>query len=158
MMARTLLLLLAALAVAASAAPSLRAAFTRQTPRVFNGTVVAVAGSTLDASGQTMPRRAYQFVDDATGQTFELTWAHGATKIPRQSTHGTLDATFDGSAYVATHFEPGMRAARELFVRRPSVAPSVRVRARRGDAVGRAMVAASRSGPDGDLRALPRGV
>jgi hypothetical protein len=108
MMAVTLLLVLAALAASATT-PSLRAEFSRQTvgPRAFNGTVVVVAGATLASHGATVTKRSFQFVDDATGHTHELTWAEGATKIPRQSMHGTLDATYDGVTYAATHFESG---------------------------------------------------
>lgn len=142
------MVVLAALAVAASAAPSLRGEFARQAPRVFNGTVVVAAGFQMHAGVHT---RHFQFVDDATGLSFELTWVDGATKVPRQSMHGTLDATFDGTTYSATHFEPGTWAASEFFVRALAVSPSVCASRARGAVVARPAPGGARSGGDGDL-------
>ncbi len=115
MIVLALVFALATLAASANrAGPSLRAEYFDRIPRSFRGTVVVVIGAaregaTAEAGARAAQRVSHQFVDDATGQTFAVNWSSAASVIPRQSTHGTLIATFDGSVYTAANFESGAR-------------------------------------------------
>ncbi len=107
-------LVFALAAVAASAgrtAPSLRAEHASQTSRAFSGTVVVVVGVVHEAAQHAARRVSYEFVDDATGTTHAVNWNAAVTVQPRQSTHGTLSATFDGTTYSAASFDPGVWGA-----------------------------------------------
>lgn len=105
---RSLGVVLLVVAFAAAARLStLRAEFTIRAPRMFNGTIVVIAGAKHATDERAVPQELFAFVDDATGLTAELEWSAGAHAVPRQSTHGALNATFNGLVYVASSFAPG---------------------------------------------------
>lgn len=102
------LVALATIGAPSLAASSLRAEYSVTSVRAvrsFRGTLVVVAGHEL--YHRVEHQRFYDFVDDETGQSFEVIWAPSAIVSARQSTHGTLIASLEDSTYTASLFKPG---------------------------------------------------